>query len=125
VRDPLKWAPALGICEKFITTITGVRVPRSVHGTAKNNDSESLLRMAIRLGIRSIDTASRKPTGNLAGQEDILANDRLQEPFANGPSARSSADGWATRDRSFRIQYDPMLVSTPLPRYGHPLARIH
>jgi hypothetical protein len=51
--------------------------------------------MAIRLGIRSIDTASRKPTRKLAGQEDILANDRLQEPLANAPSARS----WPGRAR--------------------------
>ena len=64
---------------------------RSLLGAAFNHDREPP-QMAIRPGIRRIDAAFRRPTENLEGQEDILANDRSQEPLADGPIARSWPD---------------------------------
>jgi diketogulonate reductase-like aldo/keto reductase len=44
--------------ENFIRSIAGVRVPRILYGTAwKKSDTESLVRTAIRVGFRGIDTA--------------------------------------------------------------------
>jgi diketogulonate reductase-like aldo/keto reductase len=44
----------------IVTSIAGVRVPRILYGTAwKKSDTESLVRTAIRLGFRGIDTASQ------------------------------------------------------------------
>jgi diketogulonate reductase-like aldo/keto reductase len=44
--------------ENFITSVAGVRVPRILYGTAwKRSDTESLVRTAIGLGFRGIDTA--------------------------------------------------------------------
>jgi diketogulonate reductase-like aldo/keto reductase len=46
--------------EHIVTSIAGVRVPRILYGTAwKKSDTESLVRTAIRLGFRGIDTASQ------------------------------------------------------------------
>jgi diketogulonate reductase-like aldo/keto reductase len=75
--------------ENFVISIAGVRVPRILYGTAwKKSDTESLVRTAIRLGFRGIDTACQPKHYHEPGVGAGVAACLRGEPVRNGNLAR-------------------------------------
>jgi diketogulonate reductase-like aldo/keto reductase len=76
--------------ENFITSVAGVRVPRILYGTAwKRSDTESLVRTAIRLGFRGIDTACQPKHYHEPGVGAGVATCLGGEPARDGNLARA------------------------------------
>jgi diketogulonate reductase-like aldo/keto reductase len=76
--------------ENFITSVAGVRVPRILYGTAwKRSDTESLVRTAIRLGFRGIDTACQPKHYHEPGVGAGVATCLGSEPARNGNLVRA------------------------------------
>jgi diketogulonate reductase-like aldo/keto reductase len=103
--------------ENFISSIAGVRVPGILYGTAwKKSDTEGLVRAAIRLGFRGIDTACQPKhyhepgvgavaaclRGNLAHSGGLAREDLYLQTKFTPVSGQDPA----------RIPYDP---KAPLP----------
>jgi diketogulonate reductase-like aldo/keto reductase len=101
--------------ENFISSIAGVRVPMILYGTAwKKSDTEGLVRTAIRLGFRGIDTACQPKhyhepgvgaaclRGNLAHSASLAREDLYLQTKFTPVSGQDPA----------RIPYDP---KAPLP----------
>src|ERR1700733_157367 len=75
--------------ENFIISIAGVRVPWILYGTAwKKSDTENLVRTAIRLGFRGIDTACQPKHYHEPGVGAGVAACLRGEPACNGNLAR-------------------------------------
>ena len=75
--------------ENFVISIAGVRVPRILYGTAwKKSDTENLVRTAIRLGFRGIDTACQPKHYHEPGVGAGVAACLRGEPACNGNLAR-------------------------------------
>jgi diketogulonate reductase-like aldo/keto reductase len=77
--------------ESFITSNAGVRVPRILYGTAwKKSDTERLVRTAIRLGFRGVDTACQPKHYHEGGVGAAVAACLRGEPECNGTLAREA-----------------------------------
>jgi diketogulonate reductase-like aldo/keto reductase len=75
--------------ENFIISIAGVRVPWILYGTGwKKSDTENLVRTAIRLGFRGIDTACQPKHYHEPGVGAGVAACLRGEPACNGNLAR-------------------------------------
>jgi diketogulonate reductase-like aldo/keto reductase len=75
--------------ENPIISMAGVRVPRILYGTAwKKSDTESLVRTAIRLGFRGIDTACQPKHYHEPAVGAGVAACLRGEPGRNGNLAR-------------------------------------
>ena len=99
--------------ENFIISIAGVRVPWILYGTAwKKSDTESLVRTAIRLGFRGIDTACQPKHYHESGVGAGVAACLRGEPACNGNLAREDLylqtkfTALSGQDPA-RIPYDP------------------
>ena len=76
--------------ENFVTSIAGVHVPRILYGTAwKGSDTERLVRTAIRLGFRGLDTACQPKHYHEPGVGAGVAACLGGEPARNGNLART------------------------------------
>jgi diketogulonate reductase-like aldo/keto reductase len=75
--------------ENFVISIAGVRVPRILYGTAwKKSDTGNLVRTAIRLGFRGIDTACQPKHYHEPSVGAGVAACLRGEPACNGNLAR-------------------------------------
>src|SRR5258708_28229627 len=75
--------------EDFITSVADVAVPRILYGTAwKKSDTEPLVRTAIRLGFRGIDTACQPKHYDEAGVGAGVAACLRGDPARNGKLVR-------------------------------------
>jgi diketogulonate reductase-like aldo/keto reductase len=75
--------------ENFILSIAGVRLPRILYGTAwKKSDTERLVRTAIRLGFRGIDTACQPRHYQESGVGAGVAASLRSESAGDGTLAR-------------------------------------
>jgi diketogulonate reductase-like aldo/keto reductase len=104
--------------ENFVISIAGVRVPWILYGTAwKKSDTEKLVRTAIRLGFRGIDTACQPKHYHEPGVGAGVAACLRGEPTCNGNLTREDLylqtkfTALSAQDPA-RIPYDPKV---PLP----------
>lgn len=75
--------------KNFVNSIAGVRMPKIVYGTAwKKSDTESLVRQALRLGFRGIDTACQPKHYHEPGVGAGVVAYLRGEPGHNGRPAR-------------------------------------
>ncbi len=75
--------------ENFIISIAGVPVPKILYGTAwKKSDTENLVRAAIRVGFRGLDTACQPKHYHEPGVGAGVAASLRDEPAHNGKLAR-------------------------------------
>jgi diketogulonate reductase-like aldo/keto reductase len=136
---------------EFITSITGVRIPRLIYGTAwKKTDTQRLVQMAIQKGFRGIDTACQPKHYDEAGvgagitaclgpglaRRDLYLQTKFtplsgQDPRQIPYDPRASlpeqvAQSFAASLRNLQTEYlDCLILHSPLPTAEGTLAAWH
>lgn len=104
-------------------TVSGVRIPRLVYGTAwKEARTEALVSAALRAGFRGIDTANQRKHYHEAGvgaalqealargdvaREDVFVQTKFTHLRGQARSASEGADAPAGASSDHRLPYDP------------------
>jgi diketogulonate reductase-like aldo/keto reductase len=122
--------------DTFVTSIADIRVPQILYGTAwKKDDTENLVRTALRQGFRGIDTACQpkhyNEPGVGAGVSELSRQDLyLQTKFTplsgqdparipydpKAPLAEQVRQSFAASVRNLRTDYlDCLVLHSPLP----------
>ena len=137
--------------EPFITSFSGVRIPRIIYGTAwKKTDTQRLVQIAIQWGFRGIDTACQPKHYHEAGVgagvaaslnsglsrrdlylqtkfTQVAGQDPHQIPYDPAASlAEQVAQSFAASLRNLQTDYlDCLILHSPLPTAQRTLAAWH
>ena len=137
--------------EPFITSFSGVRIPRIIYGTAwKKTDTQRLVQIAIQRGFRGIDTACQPKHYHEAGVgagiaaglnsglsrrdfylqtkfTQVAGQDPHQIPYDPTASlAEQVAQSFAASLRNLQTDYlDCLILHSPLPTAQRTLAAWH